>query len=188
MAFGDIFTLTRLVQDILWLRRTFTGNMLQCIFETFPSCLFIQRLSVRAQEVPKSFSNLVPECLSSSFYRKQTSTIFHSLSYHCFIIRPENLSIRKGGYIFKVTINHMFPINDCGNSIGNFHLRSKRSNQHSMQLSSRAWDSARRKEKKKYFADTAALLFLNVHIILPKYNCHFHLTISSCVSVRMSRY
>ena len=82
----------------------------------------------------------------------------------------------------------MFSINDCGNSMGNFHLRSKRSNQHSMQLSSRAWYRARRKEKKKYFADAAAVIFLNVHIILPKYNCHFHLTISSCVSVSMSRY
>ena len=82
----------------------------------------------------------------------------------------------------------MFSINDCGNSTGNFHLRSKRSNQHPMQLSSRAWYRARRKEKKKYFADAAAVIFLNVHIIFPKYNCHFHLTISSCVSVRMSKY
>ena len=82
----------------------------------------------------------------------------------------------------------MFSINDCGNSTGNFHLRSKRSNQHPMQLSSRAWYRARRKEKKNYFADAAAVIFLNVHIILPKYNCHFHLTISSCVSVRMSKY
>ena len=113
---------------------------------------------------------------------------FHNFSYHCFLIRCENLSIRKGGYIFKAAINHISPINDSGNSMGNFHLRSKRRNLNSMQLSSRAWYSARRKEKKKYFADTAAVLFLNVHIILPKYNCHFHLTISSCVSVRMSRY
>lgn len=48
--------------------------MLQFIFETYPGCLFIQRLSVRDQEVPKCFSNLVPECLSSPFYPNQTST------------------------------------------------------------------------------------------------------------------
>ena len=152
--------------------------MLQFIFETYPGCLFIHRLSVRAQEVPKCFIIYSQNACHRNFTPNKPVQYFHNFSHHCFIMRRENLSIRKGGYIFKAAINHMFSINDCGNSMGNFHLRSKRSNQHSMQLSSGAWYSARRKEKKKSFADTAAVFFLNVHIILPKYKCHFHSTIT----------